>query len=132
MITRPTSVTGTDTLFPDTTLFRSRQIPEEPGSESKARQPRGKRYARVDTACGKIGEEQAARRCGNHDDQQGAGIDGAIALKSGKKLGNDEYRKERAEAEKRSEEHTSGLQSLMRNSYAVFCLKKHSLRVSNR
>src|SRR3546814_8962794 len=28
------------------------------------------------------------------------------------------------ETEKRSEEHTSELQSLMRNSYAVFCLKK--------
>src|SRR3546814_3109750 len=28
------------------------------------------------------------------------------------------------EAETRSEEHTSELQSLMRNSYAVFCLKK--------
>src|SRR3546814_10592318 len=28
------------------------------------------------------------------------------------------------EIEKRSEEHTSELQSLMRNSYAVFCLKK--------
>src|SRR3546814_9126982 len=28
------------------------------------------------------------------------------------------------EAEDRSEEHTSELQSLMRNSYAVFCLKK--------
>src|SRR3546814_3468387 len=27
-------------------------------------------------------------------------------------------------SEKRSEEHTSELQSLMRNSYAVFCLKK--------
>src|SRR3546814_7847410 len=27
-------------------------------------------------------------------------------------------------ADKRSEEHTSELQSLMRNSYAVFCLKK--------
>src|SRR3546814_1034094 len=27
------------------------------------------------------------------------------------------------EAQKRSEEHTSELQSLMRNSYAVFCLK---------
>src|SRR3546814_1913413 len=26
----------------------------------------------------------------------------------------------------RSEEHTSELQSLMRNSYAVFCLKKHT------
>src|SRR3546814_4246246 len=29
-----------------------------------------------------------------------------------------------AEAADRSEEHTSELQSLMRNSYAVFCLKK--------
>src|SRR3546814_12000322 len=28
----------------------------------------------------------------------------------------------------RSEEHTSELQSLMRNSYAVFCLKKKKLR----
>src|SRR3546814_2138394 len=31
---------------------------------------------------------------------------------------------EKAEAAKRSEEHTSELQSLMRISYAVFCLKK--------
>src|SRR3546814_1672498 len=31
----------------------------------------------------------------------------------------------------RSEEHTSELQSLMRNSYAVFCLKKISTIVSN-
>src|SRR3546814_10357887 len=30
----------------------------------------------------------------------------------------------RPRAERRSEEHTSELQSLMRNSYAVFCLKK--------
>src|SRR3546814_14489408 len=29
---------------------------------------------------------------------------------------------------KRSEEHTSELQSLMRNSYAVFCLKKNNKR----
>src|SRR3546814_5270879 len=31
---------------------------------------------------------------------------------------------EQADAGRRSEEHTSELQSLMRNSYAVFCLKK--------
>src|SRR3546814_20481117 len=31
-------------------------------------------------------------------------------------------------AEPRSEEHTSELQSLMRNSYAVFCLKKKKTR----
>src|SRR3546814_15945328 len=33
-----------------------------------------------------------------------------------------------AEAKKRSEEHTSELQSLMRISYAVFCLKKKKTR----
>src|SRR3546814_1151334 len=33
-------------------------------------------------------------------------------------------RQRRANHRKRSEEHTSELQSLMRNSYAVFCLKK--------
>src|SRR3546814_2475560 len=32
------------------------------------------------------------------------------------------------DAEKRSEEHTSELQSLMRISYAVFCLKKTNLK----
>src|SRR3546814_7404538 len=31
----------------------------------------------------------------------------------------------------RSEEHTSELQSLMRLSYAVFCLKKKTIRLSN-
>src|SRR3546814_4486157 len=32
----------------------------------------------------------------------------------------------------RSEEHTSGLQSLMRISYAVFCLKKKKKKYNNR
>src|SRR3546814_3974135 len=31
----------------------------------------------------------------------------------------------------RSEEHTSELQSLMRNSYAVFCLKKKKTKIKN-
>src|SRR3546814_10355843 len=34
-----------------------------------------------------------------------------------------------AEQDRRSEEHTSELQSLMRNSYAVFCLKKKKERI---
>src|SRR3546814_2087880 len=38
---------------------------------------------------------------------------------------------EMAEAESRSEEHTSELQSLMRISYAVFCLKKKNENTSN-
>src|SRR3546814_10216891 len=33
--------------------------------------------------------------------------------------------------ELRSEEHTSELQSLMRNSYAVFCLKKKIQKITN-
>src|SRR3546814_4725543 len=35
-----------------------------------------------------------------------------------------------ASVRKRSEEHTSELQSLMRNSYAVFCLKKNKYNTS--
>src|SRR3546814_4857680 len=37
--------------------------------------------------------------------------------------------RDRVEGPGRSEEHTSELQSLMRNSYAVFCLKKKTTRV---
>src|SRR3546814_9885123 len=37
----------------------------------------------------------------------------------------------RAAAQERSEEHTSELQSLMRNSYAVFCLKKKNKHQKN-
>src|SRR3546814_4975303 len=36
---------------------------------------------------------------------------------------NESSHPQRTDAEKRSEEHTSELQSLMRTSYAVFCLK---------
>src|SRR3546814_5868987 len=36
-----------------------------------------------------------------------------------------------SETETRSEEHTSELQSLMRNSYAVFCLKKKNTTLKN-
>src|SRR3546814_11638352 len=79
MIRRPPRSTRTDTLFPYTTLFRSR--------------------ARVQV-------RQDRRRLG-WEQRRGAGPvrrDAAVAA--------------------RSEEHTSELQSLMRISYAVFCLKK--------
>src|SRR3546814_3816176 len=46
----------------------------------------------------------------------------AITLAIGARYG-DHQRGEHADPQ-RSEEHTSELQSLMRNSYAVFCLKK--------
>src|SRR3546814_6004820 len=50
-----------------------------------------------------------------------AGWYGALAI--GHQAGRGKIADPRA-AERRSEEHTSELQSLMRNSYAVFCLKK--------
>src|SRR3546814_2944974 len=71
MIRRPPRSTRTDTLFPYTTLFRSR-LP-----------------------------------C-PHEDRRRPGLDGTA----------------HAGTLARSEEHTSELQSLMRISYAVFCLKK--------
>src|SRR3546814_4894755 len=79
MIRRPPRSTRTDTLFPYTTLFRSRAAP-------KGRSVRPSRWGR------KASAERSTRR---------------------------QYTPKR-----RSEEHTSELQSLMRISYAVFCLKK--------
>src|SRR3546814_9200233 len=94
MIRRPPRSTLTDTLFPDTTLFRSTQ-------GQKGRPPVDPRRpvdqpGALDPACEGAGAARAARSA-----------DGEIWLRSG-----------------RSEEHTSELQSLMRISYAVFCLKK--------
>src|SRR3546814_5667035 len=40
--------------------------------------------------------------------------------------GHDQQRQQRRQDQPRSEEHTSELQSLMRISYAVFCLKKNN------
>src|SRR3546814_6861025 len=42
-----------------------------------------------------------------------------------------DVRTSRETLRKRSEEHTSELQSLMRNSYAVFCLKKKTCHIHN-
>src|SRR3546814_6834319 len=49
---------------------------------------------------------------------------------SGKALLN--FYEARAKQELRSEEHTSELQSLMRISYAVFCLKKKTTQTTNK
>src|SRR3546814_972136 len=108
MIRRPPRSTRTDTLFPYTTLFRS--------------QPR--RHAGVGAhgdGSGRAGGPQRQsgfavrrrqRRCGRGRTGQGGAVGPAQEV---------DGRKVRAG---RSEEHTSELQSLMRISYAVFCLKK--------
>src|SRR3546814_5669704 len=95
MIRRPPRSTRTDTLFPYTTLFRSqRGVGRGPGRGDE-------REARPQDA------RQAARRS-----PQGA--------RPGRQVGS----RQLANPALRSEEHTSELQSLMRISYAVFCLKK--------
>src|SRR3546814_9286934 len=110
MIRRPPRSTRTDTLFPYTTLFRSaaafrmarRALPLSARERGEPRGPRGGDPRR-----------DGARR---------GGISGARALYAGAFVRSVEP------ARRRSEEHTSELQSLMRNSYAVFCLKKKKNR----
>src|SRR3546814_4088507 len=99
MIRRPPRSTRTDTLFPYTTLFRS----DDPGDE---------------LADDDIGVGVSAARGGDHRRHLGIGERGAGADHAGDEEGEDDRRPGR------SEEHTSELQSLMRISYAVFCLKK--------
>src|SRR3546814_1650387 len=92
MIRRPPRSTRTDTLFPYTTLFRSRS--------------RQAVFARAsDTA--------SSRPAGHGDPPEPASATGRSRIPA-----------DGSEALFRSEEHTSELQSLMRISYAVFCLKK--------
>src|SRR3546814_3160659 len=102
MIRRPPRSTRTDTLFPYTTLFRSV----------------GAAYAGRDQA--KPPELQprppAVRRP--------APLPGRMPLGAGRHLRNRHRARVLGALHGRSEEHTSELQSLMRISYAVFCLKK--------
>src|SRR3546814_8716093 len=84
MIRRPPRSTRTDTLFPYTTLFRSKTLEDETPA------PFHRRDFQRPVGAADLG----AKKC------------------------------RRSHRRFRSEEHTSELQSLMRISYAVFCLKK--------
>src|SRR3546814_3186417 len=104
MIRRPPRSTRTDTLFPYTTLFRSQHD----------------RYrCRADVAVFPEDRQDLAR-IDPHRLGEGGGMDLADLVDHELvQLAGDP-----AQLELRSEEHTSELQSLMRISYAVFCLKK--------
>src|SRR3546814_5526728 len=88
---------------------------------------KGARYA-----CGigvEVGLAIAARRKMCQDDLLDLGLGGNFADLLTRQMVGDQMLHQRGqlvrgEAGKRSEEHTSELQSLMRISYAVFCLKK--------
>src|SRR3546814_19039325 len=96
MIRRPPRSTRTDTLFPYTTLFRSCSSGDQAQRAGKPGYQR-QSQGRADWMAGQPADQFRHR-------------DGAAP--------NDHP------ASRRSEEHTSELQSLMRISYAVFCLKK--------
>src|SRR3546814_8727287 len=113
MILLPPRATRTDTIFPYTTLFRS-----------LAAELSGRRFRlparRHDQPDPQFRLAHADRRAGarpRHGGQSGLCAQAAQAAA------------QRAGA--RSEEHTSELQSLMRISYAVFCLKKKKQKTHN-
>src|SRR3546814_2053396 len=112
MIRRPPRSTRTDTLFPYTSLFRS-----EARCVASARMQR------------RIGHEEdsVAHRDGGAQlpGRQRLDVDREAAKRSPVAPGIFEQRLVLRNPDMRSEEHTSELQSLMRISYAVFCLKKN-------
>src|SRR3546814_6385577 len=109
MIRRPPRSTRTDTLFPYTTLFRS-------------------------FICAALGIVPTVR----HADYVGSWLevlreDNRAIFRAASRASKaadfvlafgDAEESDTTDTERRSEEHTSELQSLMRISYAVFCLKK--------
>src|SRR3546814_1939166 len=104
MIRRPPGSTLIDTLFPDTTLFRS-----EGGRAILALLA-----MRRAVLSGALPAAEQHPRLAAHDRGRPAG--GSLRAVVGDQYVSRDLR--------RSEEHTSELQSLMRTSYAVFCLKK--------
>src|SRR3546814_5611313 len=108
MMRRPPRSTRTDTLFPYTTLFRS--LPQ------LGRKLPGGSRGRAERAV--AGQRVGRRAHGVEDDGP---PDCWKAERPVHGHGGDCWG---LHAQGRSEEHTSELQSLMRISYAVFCLKK--------
>src|SRR3546814_7653367 len=109
-IPRPPRSTLTDTLAPYTTLFRS---PAHLGLRLLPRRRPLLRPFREQTAR----QMRARRRVPQLDRPQ---VGRVFGVRHARLLGG-----------RRSEEHTSELQSLMRISYAVFCLKKNNTQTSN-
>src|SRR3546814_5354623 len=101
MIRRPPRSTRTDTLFPYTTLFRSKTAPAATGLHRRA--------------------GAAMRLLHQRHDHDRQGVP--------RRQPAPQPRRHQGSAQRRSEEHTSELQSLMRISYAVFCLKKKTTKI---
>src|SRR3546814_10536931 len=106
MILPPPRTTRTDTLLPYTTLFRSR-LSRDQSADDGAGLGRGR------ATDDRIGRDLRTHRRGNA---------ARTAPRRARLL--DLAQLAASQRRNRSEEHTSELPSLMRISYAVFCLKK--------
>src|SRR3546814_7317221 len=111
MTRRPPTSTRTDTLFPYTTLFRSARAGNRAGEfpQRLAHQPRLKADMAVSHLTLDFGAGNQRRDRIDNQHVDGVGPH--------QRIGDFQ----------RSEEHTSELQSLMRISYAVFCLTNKNL-----
>src|SRR3546814_4885662 len=109
MIRRQPRSTRTDTLFPYTTLFRSGELVEQ------------LRLEELQAGLEQLGAQQQGQRAAfqQHDEREDEVHRPDIFVVGGKQPA-------------RSEEHTSELQSLMRISYAVFCLTKQKYKNVNK
>src|SRR3546814_4206227 len=115
MIRRPPRPTRTDTLFPYTTLFRSLRTSQSAEAEPAGPGGRRLRLARQLRAAVPL-------RFPHH--VHGVPTPGESDPRLGGQARTVARGGDRRGRTGRSEEHTSELQSLMRISYAVFCLKK--------
>src|SRR3546814_3308666 len=119
MIRRPPRSTRTDTLFPYTTLFRSH--PERHAGSAVLATP-----ARAGVPACEERDRRGALRYRARRLRPQLRVDQPFAAAHRHSLARfpRARRPGHRAALRRSEEHTSELQSLMRISYAVFCLKK--------
>src|SRR3546814_7792445 len=116
MIRRPPRSTSTDTRFPDTTRVRS-ELPRVSRQLAHSGE-------KVERDALNAGDLVFFSRRGKRVDHVG------IYLGNGRFVHAPSTGKDvmvSSLVDGRSEEHTSELQSLMRNSYAVFCLKKKTI-----
>src|SRR3546814_3780520 len=138
MIRRPPRSTRTDTLFPYTTLFRSFRVAR---AQRRDHQEAGVGLGHHDALLDHLRRQPRSRQrdlvlhLHLGDVRVGAGLEGQRDRGPAAGTGRRAEVIEVVDAgqlllddlgHRRSEEHTSELQSLMRTSYAVFCLKKQT------
>src|SRR3546814_3149228 len=114
MIRRPPRSTRTDTLFPYTTLFRS------------YRATYGEAESVADLIPFMLGAFLESDR-GFAKARKAVSLEGPVEAARHRRARRS-LSEPPSTTSQRSEEHTSELQSLMRISYAVFCLKKNNKR----